>query len=165
MNDADPASHPCLRCGACCATYRVSFYWADGQAHGLPEALTLPLTPWHACMAGTQARAPRCVALDGEIGRAVACRVYVQRPSPCRELQPGEDKCQRARLRHGLPPLGIDVGIDVGIVAAVDAGAPSAVPATDGAVLRAPPVVAPAVLGTSPIVPPAGAGDAPAAAR
>lgn len=108
---ADPDQDPCQRCGACCATYRVSFYWADADAHGLPAALTQPLTPWHACMAGTQAREPRCVALDGDIGRAVACRVYGQRPSPCRELQPGEDKCQRARQRHALPPLAWRDGI------------------------------------------------------
>jgi uncharacterized protein len=62
-------------------------------------------------MRGTQAREPRCVALDGQIGGAIRCAIYAQRPSPCRELRPAwEDgtpspQCDRARQRHGLPPL------------------------------------------------------------
>jgi Fe-S-cluster containining protein len=93
---------PCTTCGACCATYRVSFYWAEAEP--LPAALTRPLGRWYACMAGTEQPQPRCAALAGEIGGPVACTVYDQRPSPCRELQPGDDKCRRARARHGLPP-------------------------------------------------------------
>jgi Fe-S-cluster containining protein len=54
-------------------------------------------------MQGTYAKTPRCVALDGKVGEWVACRIYEQRSSACRELQPGEDKCIRARQRHGLP--------------------------------------------------------------
>ena len=97
--------NPCLRCGACCATYRVSFYWAEAEQHGLPDSLIEKVSPWHACMAGTGQPEPRCHALAGVIGQSVSCRVYSQRPSPCRELQPGEDKCNRARARHGLPLL------------------------------------------------------------
>lgn len=109
---------PCTTCGACCATYRVSFYWAEAEP--LPATLTRPLGRWYACMAGTEQPRPRCDALAGDIGGSVACTVYAQRPSPCRELQPGEDKCQRARRRHGLPPLGIEVGLDLSI----DGGGP-----------------------------------------
>lgn len=94
--------NPCLRCGACCATYRVSFYWAESAQHGLPDDLIEKISPWHACMAGTEKPEPRCRALAGVIGKSVSCLVYPQRPSPCRELQPGEDKCNRARLGHGL---------------------------------------------------------------
>lgn len=107
--DAPPSADPpaaaldCQRCGACCASYRVSFYWAEAEVHGLPAALVQPLTPVYACLAGTHQAAPRCEALSGEVGRAVACAAYAQRPSPCREVQPGDDKCLRARARHGLP--------------------------------------------------------------
>lgn len=94
--------NPCLRCGACCATYRVSFYWAEAEQYGLPDSLIQKISPWHACMAGTEKPEPRCHALDGAIGESVSCLVYSQRPSPCRELQPGEDKCNRARARYGL---------------------------------------------------------------
>jgi len=99
------AQDPCLDCGACCATYRVSFHWAEPDSRGLPDHLLEPLTPAYACMAGTNRADPRCVALDGQVGVAVRCTVYADRPSGCRELQPGEDKCLRARQRHALPPL------------------------------------------------------------
>ena len=32
----DNRDNPCLSCGACCMTYRVSFYWGDADARGLP---------------------------------------------------------------------------------------------------------------------------------
>jgi len=100
---ADAAPHPCQSCGACCASFRVSFYWSEGEA--LPPDLSERLTPQLSCMAGTNSAAPRCRALQGEIGAACACSVYALRPSPCRELEAGDAKCRRARARHGLPPL------------------------------------------------------------
>lgn len=101
----EPATpSPCLDCGACCASYRVSFYWAEAPERGLPEALYEPLGRWYACMRGTASAPVRCAALDGEIGRAVTCTVYEHRPSPCRALQAGDEHCRRARARHGLPP-------------------------------------------------------------
>jgi len=111
---ADPSgsANPCVRCGACCATYRVSFYWSEAEANGLPAALTEKLSPWTSCMAGTNRPAPRCLALRGEIGADIACSVYTQRPSPCRELQAGDEQCHRARAHHGLPPLSADDFID-----------------------------------------------------
>lgn len=96
---------PCTRCGACCAHFRVSFYWAEGAQRGLSEDLYEPLTPLMACMRGTHSKSPRCVALQGDIGQEVRCSVYEHRTSPCRELQPGDDKCHRARAAHGLPRL------------------------------------------------------------
>ena len=73
----------------------------------LPDNLIENLGPTYSCMAGTNSCAPRCQALAGEIGKDVVCTVYAQRPSPCIELQPGDDKCSRARERHGLPSLPI----------------------------------------------------------
>jgi len=93
----------CQRCGACCAHFRVSFYWAEAEAWGLPSALVHPLPPLHACMAGTANKPRRCVALAGELGQQVACTVYAQRPSPCREVQPGDAQCLKARAAHGMP--------------------------------------------------------------
>ncbi|HEY8509902.1 MAG TPA: YkgJ family cysteine cluster protein [Steroidobacteraceae bacterium] len=95
----------CLQCGACCAFYRVSFYWAEAAQNGLPDSHIEKLNPHLACMAGTNRPEPRCCALRGEIGRRVMCSVYPQRPSPCREVQPGDEKCNKARDRHGLDPL------------------------------------------------------------
>lgn len=99
MSDTD--DNVCLSCGACCMTYRVSFYWAEADARGLAPGLTEQVTPTISCMAGTNARTPHCAALRGTV-----CSVYAQRPEPCREVQIGDAKCLRARAHHGLPPLG-----------------------------------------------------------
>lgn len=111
---ATPAPHPCLRCGACCASFRVAFYWAETSppsADGIPQELTAKLDPLRVAMRGTDQAQPRCVALRGGIGVDAHCAEYARRPSPCRELKPAwEDglpspQCDRARLRHGLAPL------------------------------------------------------------
>ena len=93
----------CVACGACCATYRVAFYWAEADALGLPDTHVERLDPWRACMAGSNAKAPRCVALIGQVGIDAHCSIYAQRPSPCHDLQRGDAQCLRARARHGLP--------------------------------------------------------------
>lgn len=100
-----PNDNPCLACGACCASFRVSFYWGEAASLGLPDALTEQVTPHIACMAGTNASRPRCAALRGEIGGPVSCGAYGMRPSPCREVMPGDAKCARARALHGFPVL------------------------------------------------------------
>ncbi len=106
--------NPCMSCGACCTWFRVSFYWAelDDAAGCVPAELAEPLPPFFSCMAGTNQKAPRCVALRGEPGKAVSCSIYENRPSTCREFaMSGEngianDACDRARAAHGLSPLG-----------------------------------------------------------
>lgn len=112
--------NPCLRCGACCAHFRVSFYWTEAEpARGgtVPPDLAEPLTPVLSCMKGTNQKHPRCAALIGEIGRAVRCAIYENRPSSCREFAvdwtaqglrytPEDlERCTRARAAWGLPPL------------------------------------------------------------
>jgi Fe-S-cluster containining protein len=95
----------CQQCGACCAFFRVTFYWAEALQQGLADALIEPVTRHVACMAGTSRPTPRCNALHGDVGKQVACSVYSARPSPCRELEPGDDKCNRARAKYGLEAL------------------------------------------------------------
>jgi len=106
--------NPCLECGACCAFYRVSFHWSEAEPFlggKTPPELTVKITPHYAAMAGTQRQPPRCTALEGTIGTTVSCSIYALRPSPCRELEPSwangarNDRCDRARAAHGLPPL------------------------------------------------------------
>lgn len=105
---------PCLDCGACCSTFRVSFYWGetDDVPGGLvPQRLTEQVTPHLSCMQGTNQPSPRCVALMGDVGQGVRCSIYEKRSSTCREFpyhgENGQDSpdCQRARALHGLPPL------------------------------------------------------------
>lgn len=101
----------CQTCGACCAAFRVDFHPAElaggafAWGEGVPVAFTVPVTANLVRMQGTDATAPRCTALAGEIGQAVACTLYPVRPSPCREFEAGDSACARARRRHGLPPL------------------------------------------------------------
>lgn len=107
-------THPCVRCGACCSRYRVSFYWAeadDGTPGGVPVSLTEVVTPHLRAMRGTNQPLPRCIALDGTIGEHVHCTVYPQRPSPCRDFLPSFERgatnprCDAARAAWGLSPL------------------------------------------------------------
>jgi Fe-S-cluster containining protein len=108
------AANPCIDCGACCAHFRVSFHWSETDAAlrgRTPPELTTKIAPHHVAMRGTCGHAPRCVALEGEIGRHAFCRIYARRPSPCREFQASwadgvrSERCDRARAAHGLPPL------------------------------------------------------------
>lgn len=109
-------SHPCLRCGACCAHFRVAFHWSETEPFmggTTPAELTEKLDPHRVNMGGTSARSPRCVALVGEVGQSAHCGIYAQRPSPCHALKPAwEDgtpspQCDRARQAHGLAPLDV----------------------------------------------------------
>jgi len=95
----------CRQCGACCAFFRVSFYWAEALQRELPGSCTEQVDRHIASMTGTNRPAPRCCALQGEVGKQVACLVYPARPSPCREIQPGDEKCNEARARYGLASL------------------------------------------------------------
>jgi Fe-S-cluster containining protein len=99
------SDNPCLSCGACCRTYRVSFYWTEAMESKLPAHLTEQVTPHLSCMAGTNSKRPHCAALGRGDAGAMACGVYAQRPSPCREVQVGDDKCNQARARCGLATL------------------------------------------------------------
>lgn len=104
-------NNPCLSCGACCAYFRVSFYWAEVENRGIDPELTLPVTPHRMAMRGTELATPRCAALLGEIGNCVHCTIYESRPSPCRDVMPSQyngradEQCDKARIAWGLPPL------------------------------------------------------------
>lgn len=101
----------CQSCGACCASFRVDFHPAElaggafAWGEGVSPALTVPVTASIVRMCGTDAAAPRCIALAGEVGVAVNCTIYDLRPSPCREFDTEHAACNRARQRCGLPPL------------------------------------------------------------
>ena len=62
-------------------------------------------------MRGTTTFKKRCVALEGIIGRQVACAIYANRPSACQNFKAGweadgaNENCDRARNRYGLQPF------------------------------------------------------------
>ncbi|ADU99143.1 YkgJ family cysteine cluster protein [Alicycliphilus denitrificans] len=99
--------HPCLSCGACCASFRVDFSVHETEDLGgsVPRGLAVEVTEHTARMRGTDHARPRCAALTGQVGQRAACGIYEWRPSPCREFEAGSEACNRARRRYQLPPL------------------------------------------------------------
>jgi Fe-S-cluster containining protein len=113
--------NPCLSCGVCCTLFRVSFYMGeldDVRPGGVPSALAEQVTPFLAAMKGTTSTPVRCVALEGDIGRAARCSIHPNRPSVCREFEASYEngtpnpRCDEARARYGLPALTPDDWID-----------------------------------------------------
>ena len=102
------SSHPCLTCGACCASFRVDFsiHELDDQGGQVPSGLAVDINDTLCRMRGTDHSPPRCAALTGTIGQKAACGIYEWRPSPCREFEDGSPSCDRARAAFGLPPVG-----------------------------------------------------------
>jgi Fe-S-cluster containining protein len=106
-------SNPCLRCGACCASFRVDFAREELDVAGgpVPSGLAVDVNDTLCRMRGTDHGSPRCAALVGTVGAQAHCGIHEWRPSPCREfglrapMGLGDDACTRARARHGLPPL------------------------------------------------------------
>jgi len=99
--------HPCLSCGACCASFRVDFsaFESDEQGGSVPAGLAVEVTGSTCRMRGTDHQPPRCAALTGRLGQRVACGIYEWRPSPCREFEAGSPACNGARARHGMDAL------------------------------------------------------------
>jgi hypothetical protein len=110
----EPTTNACMDCGACCASFRVDFARDELLSAGghVPDGLTVEVNDSTCRMRGTDHAQPRCAALYGQVGERVRCGIHEWRPSPCREfglLAPlglPDDACTRARLRHGLRPLG-----------------------------------------------------------
>ncbi len=120
--------HPCQKCGACCAKWRVVFYWREAEPPlpgwspadqspseerpPVPRRFTEDCGQWIRCMKGTDSKHQlRCEALTGRIGDQVACSIYDRRPSPCRAFEASfeggrhQPRCDEARAAHGLSPL------------------------------------------------------------
>ena len=49
-------------------------------------------------------RSGHCSNLTGDLGKEIACRVYPDRPSVCREFDAGSDRCHEYRRMYGLEP-------------------------------------------------------------
>lgn len=104
----DSTSNVCQNCGACCAHYRVSFYWGESDAHPggtVPREMTIAITPHRSAMRGTEQTPVRCIALRGDVGRDVGCAIYPLRSTTCREFTAFTPECAKARAAYGLAPL------------------------------------------------------------
>ncbi|EGI77845.1 hypothetical protein HGR_03999 [Hylemonella gracilis ATCC 19624] len=87
-----------------------SAYELESAGGSVPDGLAVEVNGNTARMRGTDHVPIRCAALTGKLGTQVACGIYEWRPSPCREFEEGSEACNRARSRHGLPPLTTDLG-------------------------------------------------------
>jgi uncharacterized protein len=105
--DMAETGNPCFGCGVCCRHYRVSFYHGelDTQPGGqVPADMAVQITPFRACMKGSETGGGRCIALQDDN----RCAIYAQRPSVCREfpayMQDGSmnPECLRLRALHGI---------------------------------------------------------------
>ncbi|MEW5904343.1 MAG: YkgJ family cysteine cluster protein [Pseudomonadota bacterium] len=102
-------SNPCVSCGACCAHFRIMLYPDEvAPLGGVPREMTTSVGGAF-CMQGTDSFPPRCVALEGEVGLAVRCTIYDQRPLVCREFNEyepdGSPNATCFRLRGRVPPV------------------------------------------------------------
>ena len=116
MGSTVKTPHPCQTCGACCASFRVSFYWREAEQgdsdHPVPPNYWLDASERARILKGTDNKHhPKCIALKGRIGEFVSCEIYTNRPSPCRNFQASYEagvhvpRCDEARAKHGLKPL------------------------------------------------------------
>lgn len=114
------SKNPCVECGACCAFFRVSFFWEEISKESpgsVPAEMTEPLDELLQCMKGTDQPHPRCICLLGKVGQQVGCAIYARRSTTCRDFglhaQNGTiaataddlTRCNEARKAWGLPPL------------------------------------------------------------
>jgi len=112
--------NPCLTCGACCAHFLVTFRVSEmdpAQERSVPPEYAEPFDEERFCLLGTNQLAPRCAALQGEVGHKVRCGIYDRRPTPCRNFgvswESGRitssrtqiDKCNAVRKEWDLLPL------------------------------------------------------------
>ncbi len=118
-------TNPCLLCGACCAFFRVSFYWGESENElgGLvPQEMTEDISPYVRSMKGTNQAHPRCVALQGQVHGNVQCRIYAERSSTCVDFgvhwtPEGNlyrnfddfERCNKARAAWQMAPLFMQV--------------------------------------------------------
>lgn len=109
-------SHPCNSCGACCATFKVSFHWSEtlSDSHAVPLHLTSGLTAHRNTMLGTDSEDPRCIALAGVVGVSSNCSIYANRPDCCRSFAASFEngnqdlRCDQARVKKGLKILTLE---------------------------------------------------------
>lgn len=104
--------NPCFKCGACCAYFRISFYQGElvgGLGGFVPLENTAKLNDHFAVMKGSECGG-RCNALVGEIGGNISCKIYKNRPTPCREFPVFingkiNPQCNKARKAHNLKEI------------------------------------------------------------
>lgn len=89
----------CRSCGACCREgYETVIVSPDDPVLLTQPELIVDGREWKELARDGE----RCAALDGDLQRGYSCRIYQDRPEPCRELEVGSANCLLARKRAGL---------------------------------------------------------------
>ena len=105
------SKNDCVKCGACCTQDLDLDSYIDAEleeARKIPEKYKLPMVVYGFVPIRTvlnprdKPGSSRCMALKGIVGTRVACDIYENRPSTCRELKPGSDACLLHRRDFGL---------------------------------------------------------------
>ena len=105
-------------------------HWSEAEpALGgtVPFDFTEPVRTHERAMRGTSQAAPRCIALDAEIGRYSRCTIHDRRPAACALMPASYEsgsaslQCDRARVAHGLSLLAPAdwVGVDEALTSPV----------------------------------------------
>jgi Fe-S-cluster containining protein len=98
--------YECDGCGACCGAYLIFASEADAarepriKAEGRRLADHLATSTW-AYQIHPLPFHETCCFLDEK----ARCTIYSTRPEVCRAFAAGDEQCQNARLRAGLPLL------------------------------------------------------------
>ena len=83
--------------------------------------MTEDVSPFFQAMKGTNQKHPHCIALEGEIGQQVRCKIYEKRSSTCQDFgvhwqdeiahinRVDLTRCNQARADYGLSELIISV--------------------------------------------------------
>jgi Fe-S-cluster containining protein len=99
-------TYECDGCGACCGAYRIFASKLDAdvepriaaETHALPRSLRQP--GWD-----FQLFPLPFLQTCGFLDEHKRCQIYSTRPQVCRDFAAGDNQCQDARLRAGLPLL------------------------------------------------------------
>ena len=93
---------PCQSCGACCA---YSQNWPRFSTEDDAALDLIPAKFVNERQSGMRCDGDRCSALAGRIGVETSCVIHAVRPEVCRTCMPGDDECNMARRKWGLPAL------------------------------------------------------------
>lgn len=99
----------CVTCGACCAFLScVAVKPTDSTPADFVWEITNETRDGGAITVDRFMRRTgdefACVALDGQLGEQVGCRIYPERPQVCREFEAGSDKCRALRRAYQIEP-------------------------------------------------------------
>ena len=98
--------YECDGCGACCRTFPIFASGADALREPRIDVEAIRL-PGHLATSEWSFQLFPLPFLEscGFLDPQCRCTIYASRPDVCRSFTAGDEQCQEARSRQGLPPL------------------------------------------------------------